>query len=79
MRLSHIKMAGDGFSLPSNSIGWFGHHQTNTNINNSIISSTSPKPNINIPNPSAKKKRNLPGTPGKFYMYMYIKQFPGKF
>jgi hypothetical protein len=44
-------MSGDAFSLPS-SIAGFAQDQNNAN----------PKPN---PNPVAKRKRNLPGTPGK--------------
>ncbi|XP_024028720.1 protein indeterminate-domain 9 isoform X2 [Morus notabilis] len=69
MRLSNTNMAGhEGFSsLPSNSIGWFGHHHQEPNVNNNIninTSSTTSKPTNNIPNPAAaKKKRNLPGTP----------------
>jgi hypothetical protein len=44
-------MSGDAFSLPS-LIAGFAQDQNNAN----------PKPN---PNPVAKRKRNLPGTPGK--------------
>ena len=46
-------MSGDSFSVAS-SIGGFGQEVQNTNPN---------------PNPAAKKKRNLPGTPGKTYLY----------
>jgi hypothetical protein len=49
---SNPMMSGDSFSVPS-SIGGFPQEQ-NANPN--------PKPD---PNPAVKKKRNLPGTPGK--------------
>lgn len=46
-------MSGEAFSLPAASIGGFIQDPSNANPN--------PKPNPN----AAKKKRNLPGTPGK--------------
>lgn len=51
-------MSGDGFSInmPSAIDGFAQEHQLNANP--SVL-----KPNP--PNPVAKKKRNLPGTPGK--------------
>jgi hypothetical protein len=48
-------MSGDAFSLPS-SIAGFAQDQNNGNPN------ANPKTN---PNQAAKRKRNLPGTPGK--------------
>lgn len=52
-------MSGDSFSVAS-SIGGFGQEVQNTNPN---------------PNPAAKKKRNLPGTPGKTYFYTLFSLF----
>ena len=52
-------MSGDSFSVAS-SIGGFGQEVQNTNPN---------------PNPAAKKKRNLPGTPGKTYLYTFFSLF----
>lgn len=46
-------MSGNVFSIPS-SLGGFVHQQEQD-------ANPNPKPN---PNPAAKKKRNLPGTPG---------------
>ena len=61
-------MAGtEGFSVPSSNVsGWFGHHHQEPNPNTSTSPKPNPNPNPN-PNPAAKKKRNLPGTPGNYY------------
>lgn len=60
-------MSGDGFSIiPSAIDGFAQEHQLNANP-------SSQKPNPN--NPVAKKKRNLPGTPGKQYSSLLIYTF----
>lgn len=50
----------DGLSVPSTISSGFLHQEPNPTTN----------PNPNTTNQALKRKRNLPGTPGKYCMYL---------